>query len=159
MMMNEMNMQEVNPVYRYPRLWLAIGYALVVLVIYASLITAFPEPVMPARNFVKGVATEYLDRRSVLWMYLDKWTHLFTYFILMGWFAQIYHVKRQRIIYALAFILMSIVLEFIQSFETVRKLELLDIVANTLGVIAALLVTKIPVFRNILVKVESYIRF
>ncbi|MDH5710657.1 MAG: VanZ family protein [Gammaproteobacteria bacterium] len=158
-MIHEVNSQEVNPVYRYLWFWLAIGYALIALVIYASLMTVLPEPVMPMRTFVKGVATEYLDRRSALWMYFDKWTHLFTYFVLMGWFAQIYHVKRQRIIYALAFIFMSIVLEFIQSFEGVRKLEVLDIVANTFGVIAALLVTKMPVFRNILLKVESYIRF
>ena len=37
-------MQEINPSYRYHKLWLAIGYALVALVIFLSVTSKPPLP-------------------------------------------------------------------------------------------------------------------
>ena len=74
----------------------------------------------------------------------------------MGWFAQIYHVKKMRIIFALAFIFMGLAMEFIQSFDPARMAEFADMVANTLGVVIALLITRMSAFRLILKKVETY---
>ena len=131
-------MQEINPVYRYQKLWLIIGYILIALVIYLSVSSAPPLPEVDVP-------------------YFDKLGHFLAYFILMGWFAQIYHVKKMRIIYALAFIFMGLAMEFIQSFDPARMAEFADMVANTSGVVIALLITRVPAFRLILKKVEMHI--
>jgi len=131
-------MQEINPVYRYQKLWLIIGYVLVALVMYLSMTSAPPLP-------------------DVEVPYFDKLGHFLAYFVLMGWFAQIYHVKKMRAIYALAFIFMGLVMEFVQSFDPARMAEFADMVANTSGVVVALLITRVPAFRLILKKVEMHI--
>ena len=130
-------MQE-NPKYRYHKLWLAIGYMLVTLVIYLSVTSAPPLP-------------------DIDIPYFDKVGHLLAYFTMMTWFAQLYHTKKQRIIYALLFIALGIVIEFIQSFDPARMAEFADMVANTLGVLIAVLITRMSAFRLILKKIETYI--
>ena len=128
----------VNPVHRYQKLWLVIGYALVALVIYLSASSHPPDSGIELPNF-------------------DKVMHALAYFVLMGWFAQLYHVKKHRIIYALAFVFMGIVLEIVQSFDPARSAELADMVANTSGVLLALLLTRIPALRQVLKKIETFI--
>ena len=130
-------MQE-NPTYRYQKLWLAIGYALVTLVIYLSVTSNPPDP---------GINVPFFD----------KMAHTLAYFAMMGWFAQIYHVKRQRIIYALSFVVLGVALEFVQSFDPARMAEFADMVANTSGVVIAILITRMSAFRLVLKRVESYI--
>lgn len=130
-------MQE-NPKYRYHKLWLVIGYALVTLVIYLSVTSTPPLP-------------------DVEIPYFDKVSHLLAHFSMMGWFAQLYHVKKQRIIYALLFIALGIAMEFVQSFDPARMAEFADMVANTLGVLMAVLITRMSAFRLILKKIETYI--
>lgn len=127
-----------NPVHRYQKLWLAIGYALVALVIYLTASSHPPDSGIDLPNF-------------------DKVMHALAYFVLMGWFAQLYHVKKHRIIYALAFIFMGGALEVVQSFDPARSAELADMVANTSGVLLALLVTRIPALRRLLKKIETFI--
>lgn len=141
-------MQEVNPNYRYHKLWLAIGYMLVLLVIYFSVISQPPRP---------GIAVTKLYRVAHLQSYADDIYHLSSYFVLMLWFAQIYHAKRQRIAYAIFFIALGVALEFVQSFELDRTLELTDVVSNSLGVVIAFLITRISFLRMILLRVESHI--
>ncbi|MBE9563646.1 MAG: hypothetical protein IMF17_00270, partial [Proteobacteria bacterium] len=58
-------------------LWLAIGYGLVVLVVYLSLTS---QPVDLELNVP----------------YEDKFFHALAYFTLMAWFSQIYHDRFQR---------------------------------------------------------------
>ncbi|MCK5002851.1 MAG: VanZ family protein [Gammaproteobacteria bacterium] len=131
-------MQEINPTYRYYKLWLAMGYALVTLVIYLSVTSNPPDPGIEMPNF-------------------DKVAHTLAYFAMMGWFAQIYHVKKQRIIYALSFVALGVALEFVQSFDSRRMAEFADMVANTSGVLIAVLITRMSAFRLVLKRVESYI--
>ena len=131
-------MQEINPIHRYQKLWLTVGYILIALVIYLSVTSSPPLP----------------DAEIP---YFDKVGHLLAYFILMGWFAQIYHLKKQRLIYACLFVVLGVAMEFVQSFDPARMAEFADIVANTSGVVIALLITRIPAFRLILKKVESTI--
>lgn len=130
-------MQE-NPKYRYHKLWLLIGYALVTLVIYLSVTSTPPLP-------------------DIEIPYFDKMGHLLAYFAMMGWFAQLYHTKKQRIIYALLFIALGIAMEFVQSFDPARMAEFADMVANTLGVLIAVLITRMSAFRLFLKKIETYI--
>jgi len=136
--MQDRIIQMANPVHRYQKLWLAIGYALVVLVIYLSVTSTPPDP---------GIEIPFFDKIG----------HTLAYFVLMGWFAQLYHEKRQRLIYALSFVTMGVGLEFVQSFDPARMAEFADMVANTSGVIVALLLTMKPAFRLILQKVEAYV--
>ena len=146
-----------NPVYRYHKLWLAIGYILIAVVVYFSVVTTLSNLGLEVQHLVKSVAIQYFDKRSSLWLYFDKWTHLLAYFVLMIWFAQIYHVKKQRFIYALSFVFMGVSLEFVQSFGHARTLEFFDMLANSLGVLIALVITKVSTFRRILLRIESYI--
>ena len=131
-------MPETNPVYRYHKLWLAMGYLLVAVVIYLSVTSTPPLP-------------------DIEVPYFDKIGHLLAYFAMMAWFAQLYHVKKQRIIYALSFIFLGVVMEFVQSFDTARMAEFADMVANTLGVFIAVLITRVSAFRLVLQKIESHL--
>jgi len=88
-------MKESNPEFRYFKLWLATGYLLMAVIIYLSL-TATPVEV------------------DLGFPYQDKFFHALAYFSLMGWFAQMYHMQGQRFAFAIAFILMGIILEYLQ---------------------------------------------
>ena len=103
---------------RYRRLWLSIGWCLVLLVIYGSLTT---KPLQ-------------LDVR-----YFDKYSHLLSYFVLMGWFSQLYSRLIQQFYWALFFVALGLVLEYLQAFGGVRYFEWIDMLANAAGVLLALL--------------------
>lgn len=127
--------RKVVPELRFRFLWLAIGYTLVVLVIYLSLTSA---PVDLEMNLP----------------YEDKIYHALAYFTLMTWFSQIYHASFQRTMIALIFIIMGVLLEYLQSFEPGRYAEFGDMLANTTGVALGFIVT-LTAARNYLVKLES----
>lgn len=74
--------------------------------------------------------------------YIDKIGHIFAYFILMGWFAQIYHRPRQRMGYLIGFILLGIFLEILQGLSGIRTADWRDELANSFGVLLAWQVTK-----------------
>jgi VanZ family protein len=64
--------------------------------------------------------------------YGDKFGHVASYGLLMSWFCQLY---RRRIFYAAGFILMGVALEFVQRELGYRSYEVLDMLANALGVL------------------------
>ena len=132
-------MAESNPELRYFKLWLAIGYALMAFIIYMSL-TSNPVEID-------------LDLP-----YMDKFFHALAYFSLMGWFAQIFHVQSQRVAFAIAFILMGAILEYMQSFDPARYFETEDMIANTLGVAVAVFLARRTSFRYLLARFEHRIR-
>ena len=94
-------------------LWIAIGYALVALIIFLSLT---PRP--PTLDIEQG----------------DKLGHLLAYGTLMFWFCQLYATRRSRIAHALAFAAMGVALEFAQRATGYRSFEYLDMLANATGV-------------------------
>lgn len=116
-------------------LWLAIGYGLVLLVVYLSLTSA---PIEIADDFP----------------YADKFYHALAYFTLMSWFAQIYHDRFQRNMIALVFIFMGFTLEYLQSFDPNRVAEFADMVANTLGVALGILLAMTSA-KDLLVRFEA----
>ncbi len=118
-------------------LWLTIGYALVLLVLYMSL------------------TSEPIDMVG-LFAYEDKLYHAFAYFTLMAWFSQIYHQRLQRNIIAVVFILMGLTLEYLQSLNPNRYAEFGDMVANVTGVALgfALALTSV---KNTLLRIEKFI--
>ena len=115
-------------------LWLSIGYVLIATVIYLS------------------VTSEPVDLDVGL-PYEDKFFHALAYFSLMAWFGQIYHGKYQRYILAVAFILMGVGLEYVQSYNHSRYSEIADMVANTVGVVLGFLLT-LTQMKNCLIHIE-----
>jgi VanZ family protein len=118
-------------------LWLAIGYGLVMLVVFLSLTS---NPV--------SLDLDFPDQ--------DKVFHALAYFTLMAWFAQIYHDKFQRNMIALVFVFMGVILEYLQGFDPNRYFEFADMVANSVGVALGFALAMTSA-KNILVKLEKVI--
>lgn len=104
---------------RYPRIWLTLGWLLVLGVIVGSLL---PGPVI--REITPAIS--------------DKLMHIGAYFALMLWFAGLYpRVRHPRV--AAALLALGIALDVLQGVATrTRSFELLDIAADAVGLIAAL---------------------
>ena len=126
------------PNLKFRFIWLAMGYSLVSLVVFLSLSS---NPIDMGEAF----------------LHQDKLFHAFAYFVLMAWFAQIYHDKFQRNMIAVFFVFMGVAIEYFQSFDPARMTELLDIVANTVGVALGFYLA-LTNGRNGLVKLESWFK-
>ena len=118
-------------------LWLAIGYGLVVLVVYLSLTS---QPVDLELNVP----------------YEDKFFHALAYFTLMAWFSQIYHDRFQRNMIAVVFVFMGVTLEYLQSFDPARYSEFGDMIANTIGVALGFSMA-LTGAKNILLRLEKIV--
>ncbi len=101
----------------YKWLWLGIGLAMVATVFVLSIVSV-PSAV---KSF----------------MVQDKVMHMVAYATLMGWFAQIYRHDLTRLVLVLGFIAMGIGIEFLQGMTATRHFEVIDMVANTSGVVLA----------------------
>jgi len=126
---------KAGPELRFRYVWLVTGYALVILVIFLSL-TSVPVDM------------------DMSFPYQDKAAHAFAYFTLMAWFSQIYHGRLQCFMIALLFVMLGVVLEYLQSFEPSRYAEFGDMLANTTGVALGFIVV-LTKARYYLVKIES----
>jgi len=111
----------VSPGLRYARLWQAIGLALVLTVITASLVSI--APVLPLRGG-------------------DKLHHLAAYATLMYWWGMVQPSRRMTWIVAL--VVLGVSLEFAQSLVPNRFMEWQDALANAIGVALALLLLRTP---------------
>ena len=104
---------------RYPYVWLALGWALVVGVVLGSLLPGpIIEKITPTVN--------------------DKIEHFSAYFVLMMWFGGLYpRAKHLRVAGALLFL--GAALDILQGVATTtRDFEVLDIVADAVGILVAL---------------------
>ena len=108
---------------RHFNLWFVIGWILVLGMCYISLI---PKP----------------PNLNIYFTFGDKVGHFSAYFVLMFWFAQLYKTSKARLIYVLLFILMGILLEFLQELSGARTFDYYDMLANTLGAGLAWFITK-----------------
>jgi VanZ family protein len=98
------------------RVWRAVGFGLVALVIWLSLT---PQPIeIPVENG-------------------DKLGHLAAYATLMFWFAQLDARHRMRLAYAIGFVLLGVGLEFAQRLTDYRTFEVADMGADAVGVLFA----------------------
>jgi len=127
-----------NPELRYRKIWLILGYSLIGLVVYLSL----------SRNPV--VISASLP-------YQDKLLHFVAYFSLTFWFLQIYHIKRYVILWAVLFFCLGLSLEYLQGFDPIRYSEAGDMLANVIGICAAMALARTRL-RYVLVRLESYLR-
>ncbi len=115
-------LENILPSLRFKKLWLIIGWSLVLLVIGLTLMSS--PPPLPSIE------------------YNDKIGHILAYFVLMGWFAQLYHAPKQRLTYLIGFLLLGGTLEILQSLGGVRHGEWADMLANSTGVLLAWYLTK-----------------
>lgn len=129
--------EKTDPDLKLRFLWLAIGYAMVILVFFLSLSS---DPV----------------KIDVELPYADKMSHASAYFVLMLWFSQIYHGRFQRNMIACLFILMGISIEYFQSFDPNRTAEFFDIVANVFGLALAFWLA-LGSSKNLLLRFERFI--
>jgi len=95
--------------------WLRWGYGWVSLAILISLV---PSP----------------DLSFIEFVLMDKLLHCLVYLFLMLWFTQVY-VRGAFWVLALYFISMGICLELLQSLTSYRSMEIVDMIANTAGVV------------------------
>ncbi len=105
----------MEPKLRARKLWLAVGWALVLFVIVISLV---PNP--PVGIPIEGG---------------DKVGHVIAYGTLMCWFTNLYDTRGSRALFAIGFVLMGIALEFVQRETGYRTFEIADMVADAAGVI------------------------
>jgi VanZ family protein len=79
--------------------------------------------------------------------YGDKLGHFAAYGLLMFWFSLLYHRRRTRALYMMAFVAMGVGLELLQGRLGYRTYEVFDMFANSAGVLlgwaAALLLRKL----------------
>ena len=120
---------------KYKHVWLVVGYSLVALVVYLSLTSSSVE-------------------MGELFPYEDKVYHALAYFTLMAWFGQIYHQPLKRNLFAIAFVLLGLSMEFLQSFDPARMAEFADMLANTVGVLLGIALS-LTRAKNILANIES----
>jgi VanZ family protein len=95
-------------------LGLAVGWAMILTILWLSLTPAPPQ----------------LDVS-----FGDKIGHFAAYGGVMYWFCKLYVRKKTRIGLAAAFVAMGVAIEFIQGATGYRSFELLDMLANTAGVL------------------------
>jgi VanZ family protein len=128
---------DANPDLKYKFFWLLIGYAIAVLIVYLSL-TSTPL------DLNLGFANQ------------DKLYHALAYFTLMFWFTQIYHKKSQRGLLIVIFVLLGLLMEYLQSFSAYRTADIFDMLANSTGVLLAFFATHWRL-RYMLVRFEAII--
>ena len=110
------------PALRYHRLWTALGWIFVALIIYLSLMH-------PPR----GVIAAAFDIG-----------HLFAYAWLMIWFAQIHRPTATRFAIGAALCAMGVALEFAQGMTGYRTFDYADMRMDALGVGVGLLLARTP---------------
>jgi VanZ family protein len=120
---------------RLRRWWTAVGYLLIVIVVYLSLTPAPLE--IPVEQG-------------------DKYGHVLAYATLMFWFAQLHTGHRPRVLWACAFVAMGIGLEFVQRLTDYRTFEIADMIADACGVLIGWLIAP-PRLPSLLALVESRI--
>jgi VanZ family protein len=120
--------------FKFSRLWWAVGWVLILLAVFFSLSPEPPEVI----EFEQG----------------DKLGHLFAYFSLMLWFANIYSRKNQQISLSVAFFAMGAILEFLQGLSGYRTFQYSDMVANGVGIFLGGLLAK-TWFGSFLVKLDK----
>lgn len=118
------------------KIWLLIGLCYIVAIFYLCLRKTAPSaPVFP---------------------HFDKLLHFSAYFFLMSYFSQILKFKSYKKSLPL-FFTMGVLIEILQLISGYRSFELLDILANTLGLICGLILFG-KLFPNIILSLEKILK-
>ena len=96
------------------RIWLAVGWLIVAAIVYFSL-----APQVPEIGIEDG----------------DKLEHLLAYASLMAWWSQLYVYSPSRLKLGLACLALGAAMELAQGLTPARSPDLLDLLANTAGIL------------------------
>jgi len=121
----------------YQKLWLSFGILYIGFILAASLLK------VPDINIMQ------FELR-------DKAIHFLMYFILVGWFAQLYKKISTRITILLGAILLGMLIEYLQGMTSYRSFDYLDGLANSTGAVFAFLLAR-PPLDSILKKIDSHL--
>jgi len=124
----------MTPSYRYRRTWFLLGWGMVAAVVVLSLIP---------------LELDLGDNR-------DKLAHLAAYGGLSFWFGILIDGRGRELRIAIAFALMGVALEFLQSLTPYRTFEVADMIANAAGAALGWGLAQTPL-RNVLEWVERLI--
>lgn len=89
--------------------------------------------------------------------YGDKLMHATTFTCLMGWWGNVYRERRPRGWAALGCLAFGIFIEFAQWLDPPRDADVLDVLADGIGILIALLLLRTPLAR-VLASVEGLSR-
>jgi uncharacterized protein YfiM (DUF2279 family) len=126
--------QQTPPQYRFGRIWLLLGWGMVASVFVLSLIPIELD----------------LGEGS------DKFEHFVTYAGLSFWFGMLHVERRRQLGFALAFILMGVLIEFLQGMTDYRSFEVADMAADATGALLGFVLLQTPL-RNALARVERFL--
>ena|SRR5690349_19241761 len=97
------------------RIWYAVGWFGFALLIYLSLT---PHPIdIPMENG-------------------DKLGHASAYAVLTFWWLQLMHTWKQRILFAVALLMLGIAIEYVQRWTGYRTFDYYDMLADVVGIAA-----------------------
>ncbi|WP_372655555.1 VanZ family protein [Halobacteriovorax sp.] len=119
------------------KLWLFIGLSYIAVIFYLCLKRT--EPSIPP------------------FQHIDKVIHFSAYFLMMSYFVQITKKESYKNIFII-FFLIGVLIELLQLMSGYRSFELLDILANTTGLVIGL-VTFGKFFSNIILYIEKLLNF
>jgi VanZ family protein len=112
---------------KYHRLWVAVCWSLVVLVVYLSL-TPHPPELLTFDNS-------------------DKLEHVLAYATLSFWFCHIYVTAWSRAVVIVALAALGVGLEYVQGWMGYRTFDVLDMLADSVGVLLGWLLVLTPLGR------------
>lgn len=121
--------------YRYRRLWLAVGWAMVAAVLVLSLVP---------------LSVDLSEGK-------DKVSHFVAYGSLMFWFGLLYPGWRRETIVAIGFVAMGVIVEFLQGMTGYRSFDVNDMVANAIGVAMGWVALRTPL-RRVLCWIETWLQ-
>jgi VanZ family protein len=107
--------------------WLFVGWLLIILIVYLSLVPNPPTLV----SFDNS----------------DKFEHAFAYATVSFWLCQIYLAVRSRIVVIVALIGLGVVLEYVQGWTGYRSFDVMDMLADSVGVLLGWLIALTPLGR------------
>ena len=108
--------------FRFAKLWLVQGWMLVAFIVVLSLLPKPPELI----GFEQS----------------DKLSHIIAYMTLMLWFANIYPQRPYQLRLAVGFFAMGVGLELLQGMTEYRTFAYTDMLANGIGILLALYLSK-----------------
>ncbi|WP_342316272.1 VanZ family protein [Lysobacter sp. FW306-1B-D06B] len=118
--------------FRWPVLWVAIWLAMIAVVVATSLLSADDLPPSPFDGF-------------------DKVEHFTAYLVLSVYAGMLFAQRRAQSVAAVALIALGVGLEFAQGALTVSRMaDSADALANSLGVLAGLMLAPTPVSQLLL---------
>ena len=120
----------------YKKLWLALGICYIAFIIVGSLIKV--------PDIETGMS------------HSDKVIHFFLYFILVGWFIQLYKKLSTRIIILCAALALGLLMETLQGLTAYRSFDLIDQLANSIGALSAFLLAATR-FNSLLSSIDCWI--